>query len=126
MKAEFYRPDTEEPAGIARWDGGVISESDDPQVRDALERIFRPSSVVMDDPVARDPAAAGSAVIGPGDLAWFRAAASVRAGEEGLEVRFVTETPGGWDPAGTYRPLEIWTGVREGREPRRGLGTSRA
>jgi hypothetical protein len=35
----------------------------------------------------------------PGDVEWFRVAARVRGRREGLSVRFVSDRPGGWDPA---------------------------
>jgi hypothetical protein len=129
MRAEFFRPDDPEAVvGAAEWEaGGARIESDDPEIRTTLKRIFRPSPVALDDPALRDPASSGSAVVEPGDLEWFRIAAGVRGEREGLQVRFVSRSPGGWDPAGSYRPLESWVDVREGGEPSATtLGTSRA
>jgi hypothetical protein len=128
MKAEFIRPEKPETVvGTALWEGGSVRvQSDDQGVREALARVFRPTSVGLDDPTLRDPATGGTAVVEPGDLQWFRTVAVVRAPREGLRVRFVTETPGGWDPAGAYRPLEAWVDLREGGGPPRTLGTSRA
>ena len=101
LRAEFYRP--EEPdlvVGTAEWDGrrAVIGAGGD-EARTALERVFRPSAVVIDDPSTRPPGTSGPVVAEPGDLEWFRAAALVRGSELGYAVRFVTTSPGGWDPA---------------------------
>jgi hypothetical protein len=128
MRAQFFREDDAAgPVGTARWDGsGVTVETDDGEMRRVLERIFRASAVPVDEPGARDPAAKGPAVVEPGDLTWFRAAALVRGRAEGFRARFVTDTPGGWDPAGAYRPLDAWVMAREGHEPPPTLGTSRA
>jgi hypothetical protein len=128
MRAEFFRPDApDEVVGTADWDGHAARvEADDDGVREALHRVFRASSVVGADPALRDPAAGGPGQLQPGDLHWFRTVALVRGKKEGLGVRFVTETPGGWDPAGDYRPLEAWVGLREGGAAPRTLGTSRA
>jgi hypothetical protein len=128
VRADFFRPeDAEGVVGTATWEAGSVRvESDDSEVRETLARIFRPTPVALDDPAVRDPSTRGPSVVEPGDLDWFRAAASVRGPGEGLRVRFVTETPGGWDPAGAYRPLEAWVDVREGGGPPRTLGTSRA
>jgi hypothetical protein len=125
MRAEFFRPeDPETVVGTAEWEAGSARvDSEDQEVRMALERIFRPSPVSLDDPGPGDPS---SAVVEPGDHVWFRTAARIRGESEGLEVRFVSRTPGGWDPAGSYRPLEAWVAVREGGDPPRTLGTSRA
>jgi len=106
MRAEFYRPDdSEEVLGTARWDGRAAQvEAADPGVRSAIDRIFRATPVVLDDPSLRPQGARGEVVVQPGTLDWFRAAAS-RAAGEGLRVRFVPEAraPGGWDPASAYR-----------------------
>jgi hypothetical protein len=125
MRAEFFRQeDPETVVGTAEWEAGSARvDSEDQEVRMALERIFRPSPVGRDDPGLGDPS---SSVVEPGDIVWFRAAARVRGESEGLEVRFVSRTPGGWDPAGSYRPLEAWVAVREGGDPPGTLGTSRA
>ncbi|MGH2676443.1 MAG: hypothetical protein ACRDH1_13660 [Actinomycetota bacterium] len=90
MRAEFFRADApDEVVGDAEWDGQrAVITADDDEVRTALERVFRPSSVAVDETVAE-----------PGDLEWFRGAASVRGKEAGLSVRFVTEVAGRWDPA---------------------------
>jgi hypothetical protein len=128
MRAEFFRPeDPETVVGTAEWEAGSARvESDDQKVRMALERIFRASPVGLDDPGLRDPSSSGVVVVEPGDLMWFRTAALLRGEKEGFEVRFVSRTPGGWDPAGSYRPLDAWVAVREGGDPPGTLGTSRA
>jgi hypothetical protein len=101
VRAEFYRP--EEPdlvVGTAEWDGrrAVIGAGGDDALR-ALERIFRPSPVPIEDPSLRPRGTRGEAVVEPGDLEWFRAAALVRGAEAGYGVRFVSAASGGWDPA---------------------------
>ena len=128
MRAEFFPPDDSEAVvGTAEWEaGGARIESDDPKIRTVLGWLFRRSPVALDDQSLRDPASSGPAVVEPGDLEWFRTAAVVRGEREGLKVRFVSRSPGGWDPAGSYRPLEAWVDVREGGEPSATLGTSRA
>jgi hypothetical protein len=101
MRADFFRPDApDDVIGTVEWDGQrAVPEAEDARVREALTRIFRPSSVALDDRSMRPPGAAGVTVVEPGDLEWFRAAALVRAPKEGFSVRFVTTAPGGWDPA---------------------------
>lgn len=129
MRAEFYAEgNAEEPVGVAEWDGtSVRIDARDPEARRVLNRVFRPTPVSATDPTLADPAASAEASAMPGDLTWFRTAASVRGEREGLRVRFATETPGGWDPAGAYRPLDAWEAIREGEgPPPQTLGTSRA
>jgi hypothetical protein len=112
MRAEFFRPDTpDEVLAVVVWDGhGASVQSADDSVRQSLGRIFRAS------PVSREPdgPAGGTAqAVEPGDLEWFRTVAMVRGEQESLGVRFVSETPGGWDPAGTYRSMGAWVAERE-------------
>lgn len=121
MRAEFFRPDDPDTVvGAAEWDGirAHIRTSDD-RFRPVLARIFRASPVAVDDPSRRARGTSGPVVVEPGDLDWFLAAASVRGEHEGLGVRYATDTPGGWDPAGFYRRLGDWVGERESR-----LGTA--
>lgn len=115
MRAEFFRPgEPETVVGTARWDGrGVAVEAEDPVAREALERIFRPAQVAVDDPALRPAGVHGPAVVEPGDLTWFRSVALVRGEQEGLGVRFASDSPGGWDPAGAYRRLGEWVALRE-------------
>jgi hypothetical protein len=128
MRAEFFRPDAPERViGSARWDGRRATiEADDEAIRTALGRVFRPSSVATSDSAVAPAEAPTDTEFAPGDLRWFQAAARVRGEEEGLTVRLVSETPGGWDPAGSYRPMETWNERREGHATRGDLGTSRA
>ena len=99
MRAEFFRaeaPDT--VVGEAEWDGRrAVIRAEDPEVRAALERVFRVSTVALDD--ASPGGTEGRTFAEPGDLEWFRAAARFRGGEEGLAVRIVSEVPARWDPA---------------------------
>jgi hypothetical protein len=101
MRAEFFRPDApDEIVGSAVWDGErAVVDTEDAKVRELLARVFRPSSVAVDDRSALPAGTRGPSVVGPGDLEWFRMAALQRGAQEGLAVRFVTGAPGGWDPA---------------------------
>jgi hypothetical protein len=101
MRAEFFRPEApDQVVGAAVWDGHRVElQAEDDTVRTSLGRIFRPSSVAVDDPTLRPVGTSGETVVEPGDGEWFRTAARVRGGDEGLSVRFVSEHPGGWDPA---------------------------
>jgi hypothetical protein len=128
VRAEFFRPDSpDQVVGVAEWDGrGARISTEDDEVRKTLERVFRPSPVAITDEALLPRGTRGETVIEPGDLQWFLAAARLRAEKEGLGVRLVTDTPGGWDPAGAYRPMGLWIADREGGvEPSRqpGLGT---
>ncbi len=87
MKAEFYEPAPPPPAdqpeaktepsvlvGTAVWaDGAVSVEADQPELRTALERAFRPTPVITDDAAYRRFGMHGEVQIQPGDLEWFRA-----------------------------------------------------
>lgn len=101
MRADFFRPDHPSTVlGSAVWNGSrAVVESEGDEVRTILQRVFRLSAVALDDPAIRASGTSGVTVAEPGDLEWFRAAARVRGQAEGLSVRFVTERPGGWDPA---------------------------
>jgi hypothetical protein len=115
MKAEFFRPDApKEILARATWSGrDAVLEAETESLREALGRIFRAAPVTLVDASTRHPGARGETVVEPGDLDWFRAAATVRGEREGLAARFVTETPGGWDPAGAYRSMRAWVADRE-------------
>jgi hypothetical protein len=110
MLAEFTRPDApEQVVATAGWDGRRVTIGDDdqpePELAEALRRIFRPVPVVADDPSLRSVGTEGPAMLEPGDLQWFMAAARSRAEREGLAVRLVSTGAHvmGWDPAGAYR-----------------------
>jgi hypothetical protein len=112
MRAEFFRPDTpDEVLAVVVWEGRSASiEMADDSIRRSLERIFRLSQVSRG---SDGPTAGTAQAVEPGDLEWFRTVAMVRGEQEDLGVRFVTDTPGGWDPAGTYRSMDGWVAERE-------------
>jgi hypothetical protein len=90
----------------ASWiDGEIAVESDDADLQTKIERAFRRTPVVVDDPALRYPSTRGELVLQPGDLVWFRAVAQVRVpAETGLVARFVPGAiVGGFDPAANYR-----------------------
>jgi hypothetical protein len=118
MRADFFRPDApDEIVGSATWDGErAVIAAVDPKVRETLARVFRPSSVAVEDRTARPAGTSGPTVVGPGDLEWFRTAALQRGAQEGLAVRFVTTAPGGWDPA--LDPRDYGWGGRKPALPR--------
>lgn len=100
-------PSVSPPAiASAAWLGDrVVVDADDPTLKSAIERAFRPVPVVVDDPSLRYPGTSGESVLHPGDLEWFRAVAYVRVpAETGLVARSVPGvTVGGYDPAANYR-----------------------
>jgi hypothetical protein len=116
VQVEFSRPPSPPAESVAdelvatvTWgDGGVVIETQDERVREALAKAFRPTPVVTDDAAYRSLGASGEVVVQPGSLAWFMAAAQVRAlAETGLAPRFVPGvTRGGYDPAAGYRPFD--------------------
>ncbi|MFN2545371.1 MAG: hypothetical protein ABR600_12515 [Actinomycetota bacterium] len=100
MKAEFSRNGS---VATATWDGGrAVVKSDDPSLRETVQQVFRPTPVVVQ---GAGPHASAEAVLQPGSVEWFRAAAFSRAEPAGLSVRVVPEVvgKGGWDPAAAYR-----------------------
>ena len=107
MQVEIHRPgDPDTVVATATWKAGrVVVEAEDPTVRERLEKVFRPTPVVVDDASYRRLGTRGEVVVQPGDLEWFRAAVQVRASAEtGLVARLVPEvTEGGYDPAAGYR-----------------------
>jgi hypothetical protein len=107
MRADFYRAeDPESVLGVAWWDGReVVVDADDPDAGAAISRVFRLTPVVVEDASLRSLGAGGEALLEPGSLEWFEAAALHRAPHEGLAVRIVPEAMGhgGWDPASAYR-----------------------
>jgi hypothetical protein len=107
VRADFHDPDDPETVvGVAGWDGRTVRiDAAENGVRERIQRVFRPSPIVVDDPALRPLSSHGEAVIQPGSLEWFRIAAVARAPEEGLRARIVPEVQGqgGWDPASAYR-----------------------
>jgi hypothetical protein len=118
MRAEFFRPDKpDEVVAVAVWDGrAALIEAADDSHREALRRIFRRSPVAVVGTSVGSGGRVQEAVVEPGDLDWFRTAASIRGEREGLQVRFVTDHPGGWDPAGAYRSMRSWVAAREANQ----------
>jgi|SRR5919108_805508 hypothetical protein len=119
MRVEFFRPDEpDDIVGAAVWDGRSVSiDAAKDSDRELLERVFRPSPVRHTVPSTRPGGNAHEVVVEPGDLEWYRMAATARGESEGLQVRFVTDRPGGWDPAGTYRSMRTWVAARENQTP---------
>jgi hypothetical protein len=107
MRAEFYRPDVPDSVvGTVDWNGeGLRFDTADGDVKASLARIFRKLPLTVDDPALRTAGTNGPTTLPPGTLAWFMAAARIRAQDEGLSVRLVPEGEGGmgWDPAAAYR-----------------------
>src|SRR5262249_38588861 len=122
MLAEFTATDAADDAvGSAEWDGaGVRIDAEDPSVRAAIERIFAPTSVLGDAPSLRSFGTAGPALLAPGSLRWFLAAAESRSPGEGLVARLVPRTGRtlGWDPAGAYRTFGSAVERRERSAPK--------
>ncbi|MEX2202886.1 MAG: hypothetical protein WD965_02240 [Actinomycetota bacterium] len=108
MRAELYRPDEHDRViAVARWAGtGASMEVIEPAV-EGLDRILRPTPVVVSDPALLPRGARGEAVLQPGSLEWFRQALLTRAPSLGLAVRFVVDDlRNGWDPAANYRSFD--------------------
>jgi hypothetical protein len=110
VRAELYRTDAPDAVvAVARWDGrtATAEPAGDGDV-EGLDRLFRPTPVVVDDPSLRQLGQLGESLLQPGSVEWFRAALLTRAPKLGLSVRFVPEIePGeGWDPAAAYRTFE--------------------
>lgn len=116
MLAEFFRDaEPETIVGSARWTGaGADIQAEDPKVRRALARVFRPTAVLVDDPSLRSFGTHGPELIAPGSVRWFMACARARSSAEKLSYRLAPSPSGmGWDPAGAYGTF----GARvEGRE----------
>lgn len=90
----------------ATWlEGRPVVEADDPAIGAAIQRAFRPTPLVVDDPSLRSAGSRGEQMLQPGDLEWFRAVAQFRVpAETGLVARTVPGvTRGGYDPAANYR-----------------------
>jgi len=110
VKVEFHEPDTPDVVvATATWDGSSVTvETPDDDVRARVQRVFRPTPVVVNDPAYRRQGTDGEVLVQPGTLEWLRAAAWTRARPEtGLAARFVPGIrEGGYDPAAQYRTFE--------------------
>ena len=119
MKVEFLRPGPETAeghdatptlVGTATWlDGRAVISCEDAEAREALERAFRSTPVVVtDDASYRRQGTHGEVMVPPGSLEWFRAVAFNRAPiVAGVEARLVPGiTQGGYDPAAGYRRFD--------------------
>jgi hypothetical protein len=109
VKVELYPPDGSDAVATVSWIGGrSVIETEDGVLRATLEKVFRRTPVVIDDPSYRRMGTTGEVLIQPGDLEWFRAVAQARIpAETGLTARFVPGiTEGGFDPAAGYRTFE--------------------
>jgi hypothetical protein len=113
MKVQYRRPaeGDEQPLVVATatWDGrDVHVQTEDPDVRKALDHAYRRTPVVTDDASARRIGTNGSVLIEPGGLEWFRAVTQVRVpAETGLESVIIADIiEGGYDPAANYRSFE--------------------
>ena len=106
MRAELYQPEPERVVAVAGWSGtGASMEVIEPV--EGLDRVLRPTPVVVSDPALLPRGARGEAVLQPGSLEWFRAALLTRAPPLGLAVRFVVDdVRNGWDPAANYRTFD--------------------
>ena len=110
MKVELHPPDEPDAvvATISWMDGQPVIDTEDAVLRSTLQKVFRRTPVVIDDPSYRRMGTAGEVLIQPGDLEWFRAVVQARIpSETGLAARFVPGiTEGGFDPAAGYRTFE--------------------
>lgn len=97
----------------------MVVESEDPKLKASIQRAFRPTPVVVDDPSLRYPGTSGESVLQPGDLEWFRAVAQHRvSAETGLVARSVPGiVVGGYDPAANYRRFSDQIERLESRSP---------
>jgi hypothetical protein len=109
VRAEFHRDDEPDaPVGSARWTGGDVElDAEDPKVRRALARVYRPTAVPVDDPSLRSFGTSGPELLAPGSLRWFVACTRSRTPAEKLGFRLAPDASPrmGWDPAGAYRPF---------------------
>lgn len=113
MRAELYRLEApEDTVAIALWDGVRASiEPAEGEALEGLDRILRPTPVMVDDPALRRQGTHGEVLLQPGTLDWFRWALLTRGRELGLGVRFVSGVrEGGWDPAAQYRTFSQQVG----------------
>jgi len=120
MLAEFFRDaEPESVVGTARWTGtGADLQAEDPKVRRALARVFRPTAVLVDDPSLRSFGTHGPELIASGSVRWFIACARARAAAEKLSYRLVPSPSGmGWDPAGAHGTFRERVERRELQDP---------
>lgn len=105
MRAELYRPEEPETVvAMATWSDRRATIEPSGAAVDGLERLLRPTPVVVEDASLRHLGTHGESLLQPGSLDWFRAALATRAPSIGLAVRFVAgEITNGWDPAANYR-----------------------
>lgn len=105
MHAELYRPEEPETVvAVATWSGRRATIEPSGAAIEGLERLLRPTPVVIEDASLRRQGTHGESMLQPGSLDWFRAALTTRAPSIGLAVRFVAaEITNGWDPAANYR-----------------------
>jgi len=110
MRAELYRPDDPDTTvAVATWSAERASLEPVGEAVEGLERLLRPTPVVVDDASLIRAGTHGESLLEPGSSRWFRAALLTRAGALGLAVRFVAETvEGGWDPASQYQAFDEW------------------
>jgi hypothetical protein len=112
IRAELYRHDEPEAiVAVATWRDGSGRIEATGEAIEGLERVLRPTPVVVDDAALRPLGTHGDVALSPGSPAWFRAALLTRAAVLGLSVRFVAEdVRNGWDPAANYRTFEEQVG----------------
>lgn len=108
MRAELYRPDApDDVVALATWHEGRAWTRTTGGRIEGLERLLRPTPVVVHDGVPRPMGTSGEILEEPGSPDWFRAALLDRAPALGLAVRFVEDdVRNGWDPAANYRTFE--------------------
>lgn len=108
MRAELYpSEDPKSLVAVAMWDGRTARLEIRDGAPDGIERLLRPTPVVVEDPSLRRLGTRGEVLLHPGTFRWFREAVRTRAEALGLSVRFVpTRLEGGWDPAAQYRTFE--------------------
>ena len=110
MKVELSRPDEPDSvvATISWADNRPVIDTSDDILRATLQKVFRRTPVVLDDPSYRRLGTSGDVLIQPGGSGWFRAVVQARIpAETRLSARFVPGvTEGGFDPAAGYRTFE--------------------
>jgi hypothetical protein len=109
VRVRFAKPDAPERiVAEASWDGSQVRfDAEGQDVQDTLQRIFRPTPIVLEDPSLRPAGTSGPVELEPGSFQWFLGASRVRGEVAGFKAVFVPDGTGepGWDPAGGYRPF---------------------